>query len=875
MSRPGATFVSTLPDQTIPQEARPPETTFSAGAANDPAPSRSQVITAWLTVHPLVCPAIGLIAGIWIDAMLPVPAWLACTMFALAGGAVWLFIARQREAWWLGAVSLIVAGAAVGALLHDTAMRRWPAEHIVRYVRRDPPPVRLVGTVVTTPQTRERNAGAVWFPELPSTRFVVQADHFVTREEPVPVAGLVSVIVREPALAVGAGDRIDLHGRLRHVAPPSNPGSNDWRLAKRRNGILVEMSCRRADDVRVLAPEASRWLAGLTRARLRARSAMLDNTYSPDVPGSGFLSAMILGQRSEIDPALNEAFIRSGTVHYLSVSGAHVGMLVGTVWGAGLLLGAGRRRCAAVAMVLATAYAVLAEPSPPIVRAAIMTDLACVALLLRRPLRVANWLALSALILLVMQPTNLFNAGFQLSYVTLLTIIYVPPRIHEAAGRWYRKIIPARDPLLSPEIQQRIGMQPPPHRWTAALSHLGWLFSVSISAWAVGGLLATHHFHQFQLWGWLNTVVLVPLIWLVMMLGLIKTVLAAFVPLLAKLLGYPLVILTDLLIGLVEAMAALPGSGVATPAVSATVVAIGLLAIATWTLRPYLRWSADATRMGLLVSAIVLAWATAPRGPSNSFTLHALSVGSGTAVVIELPDGKTLLYDIGSFPPYDLERWTVGPLLARDHCARIDAVLLSHANLDHYGGMFDLLARRSVRAVVTTPHFEHAALERSTSRRLIDTFRQDGLRWHILSAGDRLTATGEVDFDILWPIEAEIAPADSNDTSMVVRMSCRGIRILLTGDIEEYAMGHLLASSDLRADVLLLPHHGSVESNTAAFIRAVDPAFCIRSTGRRDTSEELLDALGGRAYFSTAVHGAVKVTVDGEGLHVEPFVPPR
>jgi len=829
---------------------------------------RLVVVSDWLVANPLVAPALGMTAGIFFDAWHAVGVGIACLVFAAAGLLVW-----RSTRWHLaGPLGLFIAAAATGTVLHDLSFRRWPARHLVRHASDQAATVRLSGTVLSSPLIQSgSSAKAVWYPELPRTRFILSADTLVRGGRRHVVEGLVTVTVREPLLDAGAGDRVELFGTLRRIGPPANPGSIDWSLVNRRNGVLVEFRCRRAADVRVRASNPWQWRTWLDWLRQRARAAMLDGTYPGDVPGSGLLAGMVLGQRSAIDADLNEAFVRSGTVHYLSVSGAHVGMLVGAVWAIGTFLGIGRRRFAAWAMTAATGYAVLAEPSAPIIRAAIMTDLACLALLARRPVRAANCLALSALVLLVMRPTQLFNAGFQLSYVTLLSVIYVSPRVYYAGMRAYRRLTRRDDPLLAPEMQQRLGMRSPIWAWwDRAVRSLGGLVAVGLAASAVGALLSAYHFHQVQCWGWINTIVLVPFVWFVMVVGLIKPVVAGIVPWLSDPLGWALATVTDALIELVEAMARLPAAAFATPAIPPWIVASGLLLVVLWTVQDALRIPPRCCRLAGLAFAVAVSFALAPPSPRPSLTMHVLAVGNGTSTVIGLPNSKTLLYDAGCFPPYDLERWTLGPLLSRERCWRIDATIISHANLDHYAALPELLDRRWVARVITTPHFEHAGQAHSTSRELIARLRGKPGLWQIASRGDRLSGTGEAQLEVLWPPAEEITPGDTNETSLVLRISYGGKRILACGDIEEYAIRRLLATTDLRADVLLLPHHGSVTPFTAAFVRAVDPQYCIRSTGRRETSPALAEIVAGRTYFSTANDGAIEVRIERGALTVAP-----
>jgi competence protein ComEC len=245
-------------------------------------------------------------------------------------------------------------------------------------------------------------------------------------------------------------------------------------------------------------------------------------------------------------------------------------------------------------------------------------------------------------------------------------------------------------------------------------------------------------------------------------------------------------------------------------------------------------------------------------------------VGNASATVIELPNGGTLIYDIGSSSDSDVEKWTVGPLLARDHCRRVDAVLLSHANLDHYSGLPDLIARRTVSAVMIPPQFVRDSEGNSTARALMSKLNDRPGLLRMIGQGDRLSGTGAVNVEVLWP-PRDLKVSRSNDDSMVVRVSYAGRRILLCGDVEDYALGQLMATTDLRCDVLLLPHHGSVVPSTSAFIRSADPSVCLRSSGRPIT-DVLVKALDGRAILNTADHGSIEVFVAPGQFRVTPCV---
>lgn len=830
--------------------------------------SRVDVLLTWLSAQPLVPAAVGLVVGILLDRVCPLPCVAAVLLFLSAGGVIaW---ARDREG--IRHVAIALAALAIGAMLHDLSFRQWPTDHVVRYCGRgESTLIRLTGTVISSPRVCPQQSGRIaWFRQSPRSRFLVSAEKIEGVDGDMPVSGIVSVLVRQPALEVAAGDRVELFGWMSCPKGPANPGSVDYALIARRKGILVEMTCKYAANVTVLSHDNNRyrWFAWLRR---RARSALLDQTFPGDMPGSQLLSAMVLGQRSAVKADLNDAFIRTGTVHYLSVSGAHVGMLVSVVWLAGFVLGSSRRTCAAWALVLATTYALVAEPRPPILRATVMADFFCLAVLLRRPVRTGNWLALSMLILLSLDPMQLFSAGFQMSYATVLAIIYISPQVHALGSKAVHRVLRQDDPLLMADVQMRLNPS-----WRRRLGYLvarvtGTWLAISVSAWMMGALWTAYHFGQFTLWGWLNSTLILPFVWLTLVLGLAKTIVSTLMPVAAPLVAWPLTKITEALIGLVHGLSALPGSCVVTAEFGNGLLLAGLVVACLWMARSWLRISGHSVTMAGLTFLVLVAWRLAPGGSSETLRMYVLSVGSGATSVIRLPNGKTLIYDIGSYPPFDIERSILRPLLARERVYGIDAVVLSHPNLDHFCGLPDLIERRSVGPVFASDHFAHLASSRSAAGRLMSDLQQKGVSWQTIHRGDRLTGAGDVVMEVLWPPTRQEYPIfEANDSSVVLRITHAGYRLLLTGDIEEQAQQHLLATCDLKADVLILPHHGGVGAATNDFIQAVDPTYCVRSSSQRNqfTTNGLLQFVGNRQYLNTADDGAVQIELAPGELRV-------
>jgi competence protein ComEC len=815
--------------------------------------------------------AVGLILGVWIDATWHLSLVVPIALF-LTAGMLLRFLKNHARLW---PMAIALAGFSVGAALHDLGYRHFRSDHIVRYTGHEPIKARVRGRIISQPTIQPPpETFVVSYSQPPRTRFRLSVSAIEGIDGPINVSGVVPVMIREPLLTATIGDEVEVFGWLYRAMAARNPGAADWRKINRRQGILVLMSASRVGNLARIERGCER-VSPLQRLRRLARTSLMAETYDGDVPGSQLLSAMVLGQRGAVDSQLNDAFVKTGTVHYLAVSGAHVGIVASVVWLIGLAVGISRRGMAIWVIALVTLYALIAEPRPSILRAMWMVNLLCLALALRRPARTYNALAIGAIGLLMLRPTQLFEPGFQMSFVTVLAILLLAPALYTMLSESATRLLGQTDPLLRYQMQMRLN----PSRRRAILHavrvFLGWTLAIGISAWITGTLLGVYHFQQAAWFGWLNTILVMPLVWLVMVVGVGKAVFGIIVPWFATWIGPVLAGLTELLIAWVELLSTLPGSGSATPSLPLWLMLSFFAVLGLWVFRSRLRLSFHAaTALSLLVIGLAL-WSLSPPPRSDALRMEVLSVGSGTCVLTQLPNGRTMLVDIGSFPSYDMERWTLGPILADRRIYDIDAVIVTHANLDHYGGLPELIDRQRVDRIITNPHFADFAKPGSAAGRVMKHVQQQGVPWEEMAQDDRLVGTGEVEFEVLWPPPPEAFEVkNANESSLVLRVTYEGTRVLLCGDIEAQAQEELLLTTDLAADVLLLPHHGDVEPTTEAFIDAVDPQYCIRSSGRRDaiSKPELLEMMRGRTYFNTADDGAVKITISPNKVRVTPFV---
>jgi competence protein ComEC len=238
-------------------------------------------------------------------------------------------------------------------------------------------------------------------------------------------------------------------------------------------------------------------------------------------------------------------------------------------------------------------------------------------------------------------------------------------------------------------------------------------------------------------------------------------------------------------------------------------------------------------------------------------------------VVLELPDGQVLLYDAGQLgSPGVAARTVAGYLWSRGH-THVDAIVVSHADLDHFNGIPELCQRISIGGVLVSPMmFEQ---RRGSLLALDFALREAGIPRMTVSAGDRLKTGQDCRIEVFHPTRQGVLASD-NANSVVLAVEYAGRRLLLTGDLESPGLEAVLAEEPYDCDVLLAPHHGSANSNPQGIARWCSPEWVIISGGH-DVEGGVIDAYraAGAESLHTAAVGAITITVTRQAMRVETF----
>jgi competence protein ComEC len=403
----------------------------------------------------------------------------------------------------------------------------------------------------------------------------------------------------------------------------------------------------------------------------------------------------------------------------------------------------------------------------------------------------------------------------------------------------------------------------------------------SLAATAVTAPLTAWHFQQVSLIAPLANLVALPLLGPATLLpGLAALPVIGIAPGLAD--GLLTLAGQAAALGLALAawLARFPWAAVSTPMPSLFELALCYAALALWWFRPGATdGAAPPTARSRRIAVVVVAFlwlgdATYwlwERFGDPSLRVTFLSVGQGDAAIVELPRGGVLAIDGGGFAgDFDPGERLIAPFLRSRKVLRLDAVALSHPQLDHYGGL-TYLARHFVPRELWWNGMRASATAFAELEAALATA---GTRSVVLTRGMRRRLGADVVLDVLHP--GATAGTSANDASLVLRLTFGATSVLFAGDVERAAEREMLARGvPLASQVLKVPHHGSATSSTRAWLAAVAPAIAVVSSGTDNRfgfpAPEVVRRLRdvGATVWSTAESGAVRVVSDGRRVHVE------
>jgi competence protein ComEC len=698
------------------------------------------------------------------------------------------------------------------------------------------------------------------------------------------------------------GEMVELQARVRAIRNFQNPGAFDYQAYSARSDIYWTASTAGGSSVKVLPGRCGSWfLRGIFALRTAALNR-IDRLYSGNPYATGMMEATLIGESTKLDRVWTEEFRRTGTYHMLVIDGLHI-----TVLAAFLLLLL--RLCflpelGALAVTAAGAwlYALVSGFNAPAVRAAAGFSLYLAARYFYRRGRVLNLLAAVAMVYLICDPRQIYEAGFQLSFLAVAAIgALAIPALEATSVPFSRSVFGiaevSRDARMEPKVAQfRVELRllaetvhyylRIPQDWIARV--LAFASRLLLYAWEMAiistviqialALPLAIYFHRISFTGFSANIIVVPLLALVVPFGFMAVFTGWHLP--AAVAGW-LLIAGEKVAGWHVRFE--PNWRVADPPLWLIFAFSAALIALAFAIRHSQRWGWVTSCIVAILFALVF-WHPFPaKVHRGELELTAIDVGQGDSLLLCFPDGKLMLVDGGgtlSFgrrtkPRIDIGEDVVSPYLWLRSIRKIDVVVMTHAHDDHAQGLPALIENfhpTELWTGATAASEAWTAVEAKARAQKVPIIE--------LRSG-RSLEYGGTHIEIVSPPRDYVAGASpKNNDSLGMRISFGQRSILLTGDMENPMEIQALATGEpLRADILKVGHHGSNTSSTEPFLEAVSPSFALISDGFENSFHhphpQVLKRLASRraTILRTDLQGLTTIRTDGHTVSVETFLP--
>ncbi len=679
--------------------------------------------------------------------------------------------------------------------------------------------------------------------------------HVMAASHPGLIGRMLTVGIDVEDARVEPGSLLTATGRLALVPAPRNPGEIDRRRGRRSRvaGVLVVPSAGLIEiDGESSVPEWCTWISA-SRRGWSSTVEQIEHAVASRQPGArGVIAAVLLGDRRQLDESIRNAAEDAGVAPMLAISGWHLAIIGGFV---SVVLGRHRPLGRWLAWIGVMSFALAVAPGAGVRRAAMMVTIAGVAMIFGRRGRGLPIVLLAGAALVWIDPGIVASIGFRLSLIATMALIVGAGAARrrwfvdlDGVGRRRRSIL--RD------------------RWAMAVS-------ASVVAWTSTMPIALAAFGRLSLAG-------IPAMILVTPLFAAVVIVSTLAAICAMIFGSCPVAMLDLvgalagaLVTVVEGIAAVaPVVLVPNQEVTAcfSIIPAVALALAPAVSMTVLRRSIIGAALASAV--IMVMWGTAAESPSRDrVRIDAIAVGDGTAMLVR-GGGGAVLQDAGSSSMENCGRRIIVPALRSLGLRRLDALMVTHANADHFNAVTEVVRRFDVDRVLVTPQLlRRARFDRGSPIAVwLDRMHALDVEVGEIARGDTLRFG-----DLVWSVRHPDRDDDCrtvNDESIVSTVGLVGDaspRLLLCGDVQDEAIARVMAREPrLSAAVMELPHHGSWRPIAAVLLARVDPEAVVQSTGPdRWRMDRWKDACAGRWRGVTCRDGLVSFEIDGLG-HVHP-----
>jgi len=861
-----------------------------------------------MTHRPLVGIVVSFAIGISTNYLINIPfipVFSTAVAFVIVYVFLFMFSSRQNDVRSTGnlrrakgrVLTLLILIFLTGIVYHHFRFFSHAGNNISNFISTKKIPVRLQGIVVSPPISKY-----IAVPLLTSTKYHKEMSTFLLRAEAIESTssnGMSGILLREWRNISGFvkvniylaqqeestpankrhylseklkyGDEIELTCKVSLPSTSRNPGQFDYKyyLTRQKPRVEAIASVVSLNNIEIISEgHGNLFYTFVYDLKKKLNTVIEKNVKKESVP---LVSSILLGNREKVPGNLMDGFLKTGTIHFLAISGLHVGILVVTLHYFLRLFRFNTRYLAIIIILIVFFYAAITGMKPPIIRAGIMVAMYYGAVIINRRWDLPNSIAAAVFIILLINPSDLFNVGFQLSVLAVLGIIYTSNRLEN----FFWKSTLLVEKLQAKEERSEI--------WLLLTVYCRKTLCVSLSAWIAVMPLIAYYFHIVTPLTVFLNIIIFPLVWFILVGGFIVLITGLVSPILATpfawLVSYSGVALENLVL--------LFSRNFQTFFYTSTpfwiwIVIYYLIAI-FFILRERIKIKLTHTIIATLAIINIFVFSGLPGRHQGCLKLTCFDVRHGASFFIQFPNGKNMLYDSGTRGNYDVGKFIVAPFLWQRGIKKIDTMIISHKDDDHCNGIPSIIDRFRVGNVFVNKFL----LQSGNKIELLRMFAEEKIETGLLANGLEIKGYGSAKIRVLNPPDKDVLRnkgvfvenVSTNDSSSVLLIEYMGYRILLCGDIGEKGIKMLLSGNgnsdvDVSADIVQVPHHGGFIMNTGDLVKNVKPAHAIINGLAKDISPSTIEDYQKRGVrlHNTHENGAVTFTINKEGIKVSTFL---
>ncbi len=713
---------------------------------------------------------------------------------------------------------------------------------LLRYVNDDEQSTTLIGVVQERPVSKGK-----------TITVTVEAESLLINKLMRPVEGNVIIslwkdsISQQTISALSYGRHASFAGIIQLPTQVRNPGDFDYRRYLMLKGIHARLYTQSENQIHLNNLSGIWILIDVIHPFREWIRQTLDALVGGEE--ANLLKGLVIGEQDELAPDMKLAFTNAGLMHILAVSGLNVALVTIMLWSVFSLFRFHRKVTGLLTIFSLAFFCVLTGGEASVMRAVIMASVLIGGKIFEQKSNLYNVVAIAAFIILLANARWLFDVGFQLSFVAVVSLAY-----------------------LYPKLQTMVEKLP---QWMQVNNFIKEYFflSMAVSLAATIGTLpfTAYYFHKISIIGIVMNLVAVPLSGLILLLGCLVVLAAAISMWLGSVYASAAYASAWILLKFTEWGGNLRFSVIPININLSQAIGLFLLIIILFEInRPYVRRYAI---LGLLLVGNFALYTSLFAKSSNILRTTMIDVGQGDAILVELPNGMNILVDAGmrnAKNPSGDNRVTA--FLSSKQISTIDAFVITHPHADHMGGAAAVLNHCAIKNM-----YECNAISKS---QLVAEFEHDVDSMHIhkeiLYSGQQIVLDSNVRLYVFHPFhDSDSLQGNLNNHSVVIKLVYNKTSMLLCGDAEEPVEEDLTTSygSFLHTDVIKAGHHGSNTSSSIEFLNSVHPKLALISVGNKNKFHhpspkvmDRYDALGCKTE-RTDKHGAIILESDGNQWH--------